>query len=460
MVVIAIDGPAGAGKSTVTRRLASELGVPHLDSGAMYRAVAWAALDRDIDPADTAAVARLAEGLVLDVGERVTVDGTDVTEAIRGPDVNAAVSVVAANRAVRRVLVERQRAWVAAHGAAVVEGRDIGTVVIPDAPLKVFLTARPEVRAARRHDERPADQTLDAVAAGMAERDELDSNREASPLRAAPDAVEIDTSDRDVDEIVAELAARARAAMDAGRPVRERPEIEVSGRGGEVWRPAGTGFFSGEGLVARWFYAAVAASLRGFFHLWFRIGVDHPERVPATGPFVLAPVHRSNLDTVLMAMVPRRLRFMGKDSLWKVKAAAWLVSALGGYPVNRSEADRDALAHTIEFLAAGEPVVLFPEGTRKSGPRVQPLFDGAVYVAARTQVPIVPVGIGGSERAMGRGSRFIRPVRIHIVIGQPIAPPTLKASGRVPRRAVQQASDELREILQQLYDEAQVRAGT
>ena len=456
MVVIAIDGPSGSGKSTVTRKLAGELGLPHLDTGAMYRAVAWAALDRGLDPADDEAVAAVAEHLAIEVSERVTVDGTDVTQAIRSPEVNATVSIVAANPAVRATLVASQRDWVARHGGGVVEGRDIGTVVLPDAGLKVYLTARADVRATRRHDEQPPGETLETVAAGMAQRDQIDASRQASPLRPAADALQVDTSDHSVDAIVADLVGRVRHLDGESR---ERPAIELSSRRGRVWRPSGIGFLSGEGPLAKAFYGLAAGVLRALFRVWFRLTVAHSHRVPATGPFVLAPVHRSNLDTVLMAAVPRHLRFMGKDSLWKVKPAAWLLSALGGFPVNRAETDRAALERTIELLEAGEPVVLFPEGTRKTGRRVQPLFDGAVYVAARTQVPIVPVGIGGSEAAMARGSRWIRPVKIHIVVGEPIPPPPLKASGRVPRRAVQQASDELREVLQGLYDEAREGAG-
>jgi len=147
--LIAIDGPAGAGKSTVSRALAQRLGLDRLDTGAMYRAVAWRVLDEGIDPADQPAVAVVAEAACLETGSVVTIDGHDVTEAIRTPPVSRAVSAVAANPLVRRALVERQRRWAAARDGGVVEGRDIGTVVFPEAELKVFLTARPEERARR-----------------------------------------------------------------------------------------------------------------------------------------------------------------------------------------------------------------------------------------------------------------------------------------------------------------------
>jgi cytidylate kinase len=140
--VVAIDGPAGAGKSTLAQAVADHLGLERLDTGAMYRAVAWSVLDGGVDPADTAAVGELARRLVIEVGDRVTVDGRDVTEKIRTAAVDRAVSAVAANAEVRTSLVDRQRRWVAGRGAGVVEGRDIGTVVLPDADLKIYLTGR------------------------------------------------------------------------------------------------------------------------------------------------------------------------------------------------------------------------------------------------------------------------------------------------------------------------------
>jgi len=192
-VVVAIDGPAGSGKSTLSRALAARLGLERLDTGAMYRSVAWAVLQQGVDPADAAAVADVARGLVVEVGDRVVAEGSDITEAIRGPEVSAAVSSVAANPAVRVVMVERQRQWVEEHGGGVVEGRDIGSVVLPDADLKLYLDASPEVRAARRTEE---------GAEALARRDRLDSTRAASPLERALGARVIDTGAHSVEEIV------------------------------------------------------------------------------------------------------------------------------------------------------------------------------------------------------------------------------------------------------------------
>ena len=201
MRVIAIDGPAGSGKSTVARAVATRLGLDYLDTGAMYRAVAFAAMRRGIDPDETDSVAHLATELQLEVAEAVTVDGVDATIEIRTPEVTRAVSAVAGNAAVRRELVRRQREWAHEHGGGVVEGRDIGSVVFPDAPVKVYLTADDGERAARRSKEM-LDLHYDQVAADIARRDHADSTRSASPLAVAPDAVHLDTTSRSVDEVV------------------------------------------------------------------------------------------------------------------------------------------------------------------------------------------------------------------------------------------------------------------
>src|SRR4029453_8806144 len=200
-VVIAIDGPAGAGKSTVGRAVARRLGLEYLDTGAMYRAVTFAAMRRGIPVHDADAVAELARDLELDVDDDgVRVDGVDATGEIRGRDVTQAVSVVAANSGVRAELVERQRAWVRARGGGVVEGRDIASVVFPEARLKLYITATPRVRAQRRVGEIGGD--LHEVESAIVERDRLDSTRADSPLREVDGAIVVDTSDMSIDEVV------------------------------------------------------------------------------------------------------------------------------------------------------------------------------------------------------------------------------------------------------------------
>lgn len=208
MRVIAIDGPAGSGKSTVAKALAERFDLEYLDTGAMYRSVTFAALRRGIDPGDAEIVGRLAGDVEIDLHpDAVTVDGVDATIEIRGPEVSRAVSIVAANPVVRAEMVRRQRAWVAKRDGGVLEGRDIGTVVFPDAELKVFLTADPEVRAQRRSRE-VTDLDYETVAADLARRDALDQGREVSPLAEADDAFLLDTTGLSVAEIVDVIAAR------------------------------------------------------------------------------------------------------------------------------------------------------------------------------------------------------------------------------------------------------------
>lgn len=208
MRIIAFDGPAGSGKSTVAKAVATALGLGYLDTGAMYRSVAFAALRRGIDPAEAEPVASVARTMELrmDPDGTVRVDGVDATIEIRGPQVTRAVSVVAANPDVRAEMRSRQREWAVRNGGGVVEGRDMGTVVFPEAELKVYLDASPEVRAARRSQE-VRDLSYETVAADLATRDALDSGRTVDPLRTADDAVVIDTSDLTIDEIVGEVLA-------------------------------------------------------------------------------------------------------------------------------------------------------------------------------------------------------------------------------------------------------------
>jgi CMP/dCMP kinase len=203
MRVIAIDGPAGSGKSTVAKALADRLGLPYLDTGAMYRAVTFAALRRGVDPDDPEPVGRIARDCELEMGAdgTVRIDGVDATIEIRGPEVTRAVSLVAANPTVREEMRRRQRAWAERREGGVMEGRDIGTVVFPDAELKVYLDARPDVRAARRSKE-VSDLSYETVAADLARRDALDQGRDDSPLREADDAFIVDTSDLDIGQIV------------------------------------------------------------------------------------------------------------------------------------------------------------------------------------------------------------------------------------------------------------------
>ena len=204
MRVIAIDGPAGAGKSTVARQVSTATGLRYLDTGAMYRCVALAVQQSSTDANDAEAVGKIAREVSVVIGrDAAMLNGTDVSAEIRSSEINSIVSIIAAHTPVRDAMREQQRSWIRDHEGGVVEGRDIGTVVFPDAILKIFLTASPEVRAERRVGQNGGD--IQAVAASIAERDHLDSTRLDSPLKPSHDSVVVDSSRRTIDEVVAEI---------------------------------------------------------------------------------------------------------------------------------------------------------------------------------------------------------------------------------------------------------------
>jgi 1-acyl-sn-glycerol-3-phosphate acyltransferase len=205
-------------------------------------------------------------------------------------------------------------------------------------------------------------------------------------------------------------------------------------------------------------YFTVRNTVTIFCRTWCRMKVEGRENVPKTGIFILAPTHRSILDTPISSgSNTRRMRFMGADKWWSNKWFGKLLSLLGGFPVTRGSADREALRRCIELLEGGEPLVMFPEGERKSGPIVHPLFDGPAYIAAKTGAPIIPVGIGGSERAMPKGAKFIHPKKLHVIIGPAIPAPTGE-NQKLQRDAVRATTQHLHAELQRLFDIAEARA--
>jgi 1-acyl-sn-glycerol-3-phosphate acyltransferase len=207
-------------------------------------------------------------------------------------------------------------------------------------------------------------------------------------------------------------------------------------------------------------YAIARGVVEIVCRLYWRVRIIDGQKLPKSGPYVIAPVHRSNIDTLLAGcLTRRRIRFMGKDSLWKYGWSGALFSSLGGFPVHRGTPDREALRVCEEAVRGGEPVVLFPEGTRQTGTKLHPLFEGAAFVAARAGVPLVPVGIGGSEWAMPKGSRRILPVKVVMVVGDPILPAARAEGARLSRRSVTEMTDRLDADLQALFDRALREAG-
>jgi 1-acyl-sn-glycerol-3-phosphate acyltransferase len=200
-------------------------------------------------------------------------------------------------------------------------------------------------------------------------------------------------------------------------------------------------------------YRVLRVGVRLVNAVLFRTSVSHKDRVPADGPVIIAPVHRSFIDFFVASEVTgRKLHYMAKDSLWKHDALGRFLGSVGAFPVHRESADREALRRAQQVLEAGEVLILFPEGERRTGPVVQDLHEGVAFLAARTGATVVPVGIGGSASVMPKGSRIPRPRRIHLEVGEPMAPPERSGSGRVPRSRIHLLTEQLTTALQDLYD--------
>jgi 1-acyl-sn-glycerol-3-phosphate acyltransferase len=207
-------------------------------------------------------------------------------------------------------------------------------------------------------------------------------------------------------------------------------------------------------------YKFLRVLVHGLNRLFFRTTVEGRERVPTDGPMIIAPVHRSGIDFFVASEVTgRKLHYMAKDSLWKRPRFGRFLQTIGAFPVHRDAADREALRRAQRVLEAGEVLVLFPEGERRTGPVVKDLHQGVAFLAARTGAPVVPVGIGGSTSVMPKGSKFPRPLHIHLVVGQPIAAPGRTVSGRVPRSQLHTMTEELTTTLQELYDRSVASTG-
>lgn len=429
--VVAIDGPSGAGKSTVARELARRHGWRLVDTGAMYRALTWAALDRSLDPdTDAHELAQLAKELPLALGttpddQSVHVGSVDVTRAIRTPEVTAAVSAVSAVPEVRTEMVRRQRE-LAASGDVVVEGRDIGTTVLPDADLKVFLTASESERAARRAGE--TGQLSHDVASALALRDRLDSSRQVSPLQQAPDAFVIDSSRLDIEGVVAAV------------------ETELSRRkAGAPAEPATLGWTPRWSLSMR----LVRAIARVVVRLVLRVRLVGAEHLPS-GPALIAGNHTGFLDGPLVyILLERPSCFLAKSELFDGPWAS-VLRWVNQIPVHRGEPDRAALHAAIDALRHGEIVGMFPEGTRGEG-KLETIQDGVGYIAAMSGVPVVPVVCRGTERALPRGRMLPRwRSRIDIVFGEAF---TVGAAPPLRREQIRAAATEIAARLRALVDE-------
>jgi cytidylate kinase len=428
-MIIAIDGPAGSGKSTIAREVAKKLGMRYLDTGAMYRAVTLLALEAGLVPDRLGEAGKVAAGASLRLEERkndlsrVFVGAREVSDQIRGPLVSRNVSAVSAEPAVREILTQQQREE-ARKGNVVLEGRDMGTVVVPDAEVKVFLTASLRERAQRRQLQlkgQGVSQSLEQLMEDIKARDALDSGREVAPLLKASDAVEIDTTGMSIPEVVATVCSLANTSPRETKP-RESEKAAV-----KRVREYRVGLMR-RGPRDTALYHATHVVLGPLWRFVYRMKVKGVEHVPLTGPVILACNHRAMTDPFFMGInVPRQIHYMAKSELWKFRFLGWAMEAFGTFPVNRGEADRAAIKAGMEILDAGAVLGLFPEGHVNKNEGLGPLRSGISLFSLREGVVTVPAVLRGTNRAFRRGiPRF---PRVELVIGPPLEMP----SPQVPR---------------------------
>lgn len=382
-MIITIDGPSGTGKSTVAKGVAKKLQFTFFDTGAMYRSLAWLIVKEKIDPLDQAKVEEILPRFEYEIrptghGERhYFVQGEDVTHEIRSQSISMVASQIAVYPAVREAMVKIQRAFGRAVDA-VFEGRDMGTIVFPNAELKIFLTAKPEVRAERRYRELihkfpDLSMTFDEILKEIEERDQTDSTRAVSPLKQASDAVLIDTSKFTAEQVIDKIVRM--------KPKRRFPKMKFSYR------------------ITYWM-------ARIFFKCCFRLkiyGLEHFR----PGAAVIAANHASNYDPpVLSISCPEEVHFLAKGSLFEVPVLGWLIKILNAHPVARGASDAAVFRTMVELLSEGKKLILFPEGQRSRTGDIKPLERGLSFLVYKAKCRIIPVYIKGSFDAWPARRKF------------------------------------------------------
>ncbi|MBN1621934.1 MAG: (d)CMP kinase [Endomicrobiales bacterium] len=395
-LIIAIDGPAGAGKSTVSKLVAKKMGYLYIDSGAMYRAIAWKSIKKKLDLNDNGKIVEMANktDIVLKPGKSgnsansVFVDGEDITHQIRTEDVSQGASKVSKISEIRKILQEKQRS-LGKDGGAVMEGRDIGTVVFPNADYKFYLDASNDERAMRRYKELKAkgeNVSLESIKEEIVKRDERDKNRQADPLKKAKDAIFIDGTELTIEETADAILNKIR-----------KKEANI--------------------FETTWLYYLGRFLFRVFFKIIWRWKIYGHDNVPLKGGVIMASNHSSFADPPLVGSAMKRpLFFMAKIELFEVPILGFLIKRTNAFPVRRGEQDVSAFRKAQKLLKSGNTVLVFPEGTRSRDGNFGRALPGVGMLSCLAGVPVVPVRIVNSDKL-----NKILPIKL--IFGKTIYPP-------------------------------------
>ena len=392
MIRIAIDGPGGAGKSSLAKAVAKSLGIIYVDTGALYRTIGLYMLKNGIDTKDSDSVVSRLNDFTLELSfidgkQVILLDGEDVGDTIRTPEVSMAASAVSAIPAVRSFLLDTQRS-IAKKNSVIMDGRDIGTVILPDAEVKIFLTASPEARAKRRYDELLAkgqNVEYETVYREMVERDTNDSTRAVAPCVPADDAIMLDNS-----ELTAE------GTVEAVLKIVKKAKKKLKKRNG---------------------YMKLHLFLAPIFKFFLKVHPHGQEKIPSDGAMLICSNHIAIRDVFVLAVsAKRQIRFVAKKELFGVPVLGRVIRALGAVPVDRKNADVSAIRTSISLLEKGELVSVFPQGHRNPGvdPAGTEIKNGAALMAYRSGADVLPVFINVKKHKYGIFKR------VDVYFGDPI----------------------------------------